>query len=90
MKREVREETSLEVFQAELLDLMVTPHRRLPNGHEAHFYTAMYHIQHWQGTPIADGVEGVEVAFFGAETLPALRGQAGEWAGHWLRARSAE
>lgn len=87
VKREVLEETGLEVLEAELLDLLVTPHRQLANGDEAYFYTAVYRVTEWRGTPIADGVEGVELAFFGPDALPVLRGQTGAWAGQWLRTR---
>lgn len=86
LRREVREETGLEVVQAQLLDITTTPHRRLPNGDEAYFYTALYLVTEWRGTPVPDGVEGVELRFFGAEHLPALRGVPGKWAGRWLRA----
>jgi ADP-ribose pyrophosphatase YjhB (NUDIX family) len=88
MTRDVHEETGLEVLQSSLLELLVTPHRRLPNGDEAYFYTAVYHVTHWQGTPVADGIEGAELAFFGAKSLPPLRGQPAQWAEHWLLARS--
>ncbi|MDL2344870.1 NUDIX domain-containing protein [Deinococcus sp. MIMF12] len=87
MRREVREETGLEVRGARLLDLLTTGHRQLPNGDEAYFYTAVYHVTDWHGTPVPDGVEGVEVAFFGPDDLPSLRGQPGAWAAEWLRAR---
>lgn len=88
LKREVREETGLEVLEATLLDLIVTPHRRLPNGHEAYFYTAMYEVTAWQGTPVPDGTEGTALAFFSRETLPAVRGLAGQWATQWLQNRA--
>lgn len=89
MRREVREETGLEVRGAELLDLLTTGHGQLPKGDEAYFYTAVYLVTDWQGTPVPDGVEGVDVAFFGPDDLPLLRGQPGEWAARWLRARGA-
>ncbi|MDB5046583.1 MAG: mismatch repair protein MutT [Deinococcus sp.] len=88
MTREVHEETGLEVLESTLLELLVTPHRQLPNGDEAYFYTAVYHVTHWQGTPMPDGVEGIELAFFGAEDLPVLRGQPAHWTVNWLLARS--
>lgn len=87
MRREVREETGLDVRGAELLDLLTTGHRQLPNGDEAYFYTAVYLVTDWEGTPFPDGVEGVEVAFFGPDDLPPLRGQPGAWAADWLRSR---
>ncbi|UQN06398.1 NUDIX hydrolase [Deinococcus sp. QL22] len=88
MTREVREETGLDVLESQLLELLVTPHRQLPNGDEAYFYTAVYHVTHWQGTPVPDSVEGIELAFFGVEGLPALRGQPAHWTANWLLARS--
>ncbi|THF72024.1 NUDIX domain-containing protein [Deinococcus sp. Arct2-2] len=88
MTREVWEETGLEVLESKLLELLVTPHRRLPNGDEAYFYTAVYHVTHWQGVPVADGIEGIELAFFSPDDLPALRGLPAHWAVKWLLARS--
>ncbi|ANE44887.1 DNA mismatch repair protein MutT [Deinococcus puniceus] len=88
MTREVREETGLEVMEFKLLELLTTPHRHLPNGDEAYFYTAVYHVTEWQGTPVPDGIEGIELAFFSPDDLPALRGLPAHWAAKWLLARS--
>lgn len=84
LKREIQEETGLDVHAATLLDLLTTPLRTLPNGHQAHFYTGMYRVDSWTGTPVADGIEGVELAFFAPQNLPTLRGQPGEYARAWL------
>ncbi|WP_221089642.1 NUDIX domain-containing protein [Deinococcus aquaedulcis] len=84
LQREVWEETALTVQAATLLDLLTTPLRTVPNGDQAHFYTAIYRVDAWHGTPVPDGVEGVELAFFAPDALPALRGQPGEYARAWL------
>ena len=84
LRREVFEETRLHVHAATLLDLLTTPLRTLPNGHQVSFYTAIYRVDDWSGVPTPDGIEGVELAFFGAHELPSLRGQPGEYARAWL------
>ena len=84
LRREVFEETRLHVHAATLLDLLTTPLRTLPNGHQAHFYTAIYRVDAWSGVPTPDGIEGLDLAFFGAHELPSLRGQPGEYARAWL------
>lgn len=86
LRREVLEETALTVKDAELLTLLTTPLRTLPNGHQAAFYTAIYLVRDWEGTPQADGAESAEVRFFSVQELPLpLRGMAGAWMARWLR-----
>ncbi|RJF71970.1 NUDIX domain-containing protein [Deinococcus cavernae] len=88
LRREVFEETALTVHAAQLLTLLTTPLRTLPNGHQAAFYTALYLVTGWEGEPVADGVESGELRFFAAHELPApLRGVAGQWAADWLKPR---
>lgn len=80
-----REETGLVVLAAELLTLLTTPLRTLPNGHRVSFYTAVYRVTEWSGVPVPDGVEGTELRFFAPDDLPLpLRGQPGAWAADWL------
>lgn len=87
LRREVREETGLEVLGAELLTLHTTPLRTLGNGHQASFYTALYRVTEWRGTPQADGLEVERLEWFSVQELPPLRGFIGQWAAAWLRAQ---
>lgn len=81
------EETGLEVLGAELLTLHTTPLRTLGNGHQASFYTALYRVTGWRGTPLADGLEVERLEWFSVQELPPLRGFVGQWAAAWLRAQ---
>ena len=35
----------------------------LPNGHEIHSVTSVYRCLRWEGTPVADGDEGLAVGW---------------------------
>ena len=85
LRREVREETGLEVPGAELLTLHTTPLRTLDNGHQASFYTALYRVTAWSGMPQPDGLEVERLDWFAPAELPAMRGYIGRWAADWLR-----
>lgn len=85
LRREVREETALEVQDAELITLHTTPLRTLGNGHQASFYTALYRVTEWSGIPRADGLEVERLEWFSVPELPPMRGFIGVWAAEWLR-----
>lgn len=85
LKREIYEETALKVHSAELITLLTTPLRTLSNGHRASFYTALYRVTHWSGTPTADGVETAHLEWFHVQDLPPIRGLVGQWASKWLQ-----
>lgn len=88
LRREVREETGLEVRAARLITLHTSPLRTLANGHQAAFYTALYEVTAWTGTPQPDGIEVERLEWFGVDELPPLRGLVGRWAAAWLQERS--
>lgn len=73
LKREVREETSLKVLQAEPMALYSGPFQRFayPNGDEIQCFAVAFIIRRWEGQPRPDGVEGSEVRFFPLAHLPA-------------------
>lgn len=88
LRREVREETSLVVHEAELLDVVSggQTFHRLPNGHEFYMYTALFRVTRWSGTPTPDGLEGEELRFFPPGALPPLAGAVGRRLAERLRA----
>jgi ADP-ribose pyrophosphatase YjhB (NUDIX family) len=72
LKREVREETSLKVLQAEPMALYSGPIQRFayPNGDEIQCFAVAFIIRQWEGQPKPDGVEGSELKFFPLTQLP--------------------
>jgi ADP-ribose pyrophosphatase YjhB (NUDIX family) len=72
LKREVREETHLEVRQAEPMALYSGPSQRFtyPSGDEIQCFSLAFIVRDWVGTPQADGVEGSEVRFWAIDGLP--------------------
>ena len=72
LKREVAEETSLQVIQAEPMALYSGPTQRFtyPNGDEIQCFSVAFIVRDWTGTPKADGVEGSEVRFWSLNDLP--------------------
>ena len=72
LRREVREETGLEVCQAEPMALYSGPSQRFtyPNGDEIQNFAVAFIIRNWAGEPKADGVEGSEVRFWPLGALP--------------------
>lgn len=73
LKREVREETGLEVRQAEPMALYSGPSQRFkyPNGDEIQCFSVAFIVRDWTGRPKADGIEGSEVRFWPLGALPA-------------------
>ena len=72
LKREVQEETALEVLGAEPMALYSGQEQRFqyPNGDRIQCFAIAFIVRQWQGHPRADGVEGSEVRFFPLESLP--------------------
>jgi ADP-ribose pyrophosphatase YjhB (NUDIX family) len=72
LKREVKEETSLEVLRAEPMALYSGPEERFryPNGDEIQPFAVAFIIREWQGSPKADGNEGSELRFWPLDQLP--------------------
>ncbi len=72
LKREVREETDLDVNQAEPMALYSGPSQRFqyPNGDNIQGFAIAFIVRDWTGNPKADGVEGSEVRFWPMEKLP--------------------
>ena len=72
LKREVAEETSLEVIEAEPMALYSGPGQRFsyPNGDKVQSYALCFIVRKWEGQPRHDGVEGSQVRFFTLSNLP--------------------
>ncbi len=72
LKREVAEETSLVVLEAEPMGLYSGPSQKFtyPNGDEIHCFSVAFLVRRWQGEPRADGVEGSAIGFFPLSELP--------------------
>ncbi|MBN1866790.1 NUDIX domain-containing protein [Candidatus Sumerlaeota bacterium] len=72
LRREVMEETRLEVRHAEPMALYSGPSQRFryPNGDEVQGFAIAFIVRQWTGEPQADGVEGSEVRFWPIDTLP--------------------
>lgn len=70
--REVREETALEVRQAEPMALYSgrSQQFKYPNGDEIQCFSVAFIVRDWAGEPRADGVEGSEVRFWSIDALP--------------------
>ena len=72
LEREVAEETSLRILEAEPMALYCGPSQRFtyPNGDEIQCFSVAFIVRRWEGQPRADGVEGSEVRFFPLSELP--------------------
>ncbi len=72
LRREVAEETSLAVLEAEPMGLYSGPSQRFayPNGDEVYCFAIAFVVRRWQGTPRADGIEGSDLRFFPLSELP--------------------
>ena len=72
LRREVMEETRLEVLHAEPMALYSGPSQRFsyPNGDEVQGFAIAFIVRQWAGEPKADGVEGSEVRFWPIDVLP--------------------
>ncbi len=72
LRREVQEETGLELRHAEPMALYSGPSQshKYPNGDEVQGFAIAFIVREWAGTPRADGVEGSEVRFWPLDDLP--------------------
>ena len=71
-RREVREETALELGTLTMVAVHSGPEffDRYPNGDEVSFVIAIYETREMHGSPIADGSETRDLAFFALDALP--------------------
>ena len=72
LKREVMEETSLVVLEAEPMGLYSGPTQKFTylNGDKIQCFSIAFIVRRWQGEPRADGIEGSVVRFFPLSQLP--------------------
>ena len=72
LRREVREETGLEVLEAEPMGVYSGPKQRFtyPNGDEIQNLTLAFLVRRWEGKPKPDGIETSDVRFFPLTDLP--------------------
>ncbi len=72
LRREVAEETSLDVLEAEPIGLYSGPTQKFayPNGDEIHCFAVAFAVRRWRGEPRADGLEGSELRFFAQSKMP--------------------
>ena len=72
LKREVAEETSLLVLEAEPMALYCGPDQKFayPNGDRVQCFAVAFIVRKWEGQPRADGIEGSMVRFFSLRKLP--------------------
>lgn len=70
--REIFEETSLTVVEAEPMALYSGPEQQFeyPNGDQIQGFAVAFIIRKWTGIPCADGEEGSEVRFWSLDCLP--------------------
>lgn len=72
LKREIAEETSLEVIDAEPMGVYCGPNQKFtyPNGDQVQCFAIAFIVKKWEGHPQADHMEGSEVRFFPLSQLP--------------------
>jgi ADP-ribose pyrophosphatase YjhB (NUDIX family) len=72
LKREVFEETSLEIIHAEPMGLYSGSSQQFeyPNGDKMQGFAVAFIVREWTGTPKVDGIEGVELRFWSLDKLP--------------------
>jgi len=73
LRREVREETGLDVVEAEPFALHSGAAQSFtyPNGDSVQCFAVAFLVRSWTGVPRADGAEGLELAFWPLDALPA-------------------
>ena len=69
LRREVREETSLEISEPELFDVRANVHMVYPNGDEVYYTDIVYVIEKYSGDLDSDD-ESSELKWFGLNELP--------------------
>lgn len=72
LRREVKEETGLDIQRAEPMALYSGPEERFryPNGDEVQPFAIAFIVREWTGVPRADGDEGSELRFWPLDLLP--------------------
>jgi len=72
LKREVKEETSLEVIKAEPMALFSGKGQQFtyPNGDQVQGFALAFVVNQWKGQPSADGLESDKLQFFDLSSLP--------------------
>jgi ADP-ribose pyrophosphatase YjhB (NUDIX family) len=72
LAREVLEETGLRVRRATPFGLYSDPSysTTYPNGDQVQPFTLAFLVEEWDGEPVADGDETLQVAFFPLDALP--------------------
>lgn len=68
-RREVREETGLEVGELALFDVFTGEHV-YPGGNQAVTVSVVYTSDDVSGSPVADGEESLELRYFALDALP--------------------
>ena len=73
LKREVHEETGLQVLRATPFGIYTDPKYSVtyPNGDEVQTFTVAFVVQEWSGSLRIDGDEVTELGFFPLDALPA-------------------
>jgi len=71
-KREMYEETNLEIFDLKLFDIFSGEdyYYKYPNGDEVYNVVAIYTTDNYRGEIIADEIESQDVRFFNINSLP--------------------
>ena len=69
LRREVREETSLEISEPKLFDVRANVHMVYPNGDEVYYTDIVYVIEKYSGDLDSDD-ESSELKWFGLNELP--------------------
>ena len=69
LKREVKEETSLDIENPELLDVQSNVHVIYPNGDEVYYTDVMYFVQNYRGI-LSPDEESTELRWFPTNQLP--------------------
>ena len=72
IRREVKEETNLEIVAAEPMGLHCGPSQKFtyPNGDQIQCFSLTFIVRQWKGVPLADGKEGSELRFFPPCNIP--------------------
>ncbi|MCU0614695.1 MAG: NUDIX domain-containing protein [Desulfobacterales bacterium] len=72
LKREIAEETALNVIDAEPMGVYCGPNQKFayPNGDQVQCFAVAFIVRKWEGRPQADHVEGSEMHFFSLSQLP--------------------
>jgi 8-oxo-dGTP pyrophosphatase MutT (NUDIX family) len=72
LKREVFEETSIQITCAEPMGLYSGASQLFsyPNGDEVQGFALAFIVREWEGHPVADGKEGAELRFWNLDYLP--------------------